>query len=142
MNATVRTTLLATLSVSGLLVSFLVLNVALVSAQGMSGDEPFSRVLFFFSVVFALAFGIAAACGLPWLGRHTAWTAGRAFAAGGAVGGAVHALGLKLLTDFEPELRTLTGGGPIGLFGLAAGLAALAIAVVLGAAFLRTTSSR
>ena len=142
MNATIRTTLLAIFSVAGLLVSFLVLNVALISIQGISGDEPFWRMLLFFSVAFAFAFGLAAACGLPWFGPYTPWMAGRAFATAGAVGGVVHAFALKLLTDFEPELRALTDGGPLGLFALGATLSALAVAVVLGTALLRRTSSR
>ena len=86
----------------GLLFSIVVLNIALVSIQASSGDEPLIPSLIFFVVSFALAFGLGAACTLRLGGRFTARRAAIAFAAGGAVGGAILAGSLRLVDLFEP----------------------------------------
>ena len=57
MNATLSTNIRLALSVLGLLFSSVVLMIALVAIQAMSGSEPFREPLTFFTVSFALAVG-------------------------------------------------------------------------------------
>jgi len=132
MNATPSTSIRIALSVLGLLVSMFVLMIALVATQAMSGSEPFREPLIFFTISFALAFGLGATSSLPLAGRYRAWPTALAFTSGGAVGGAVLASGLALITGFERQLRVLTDGGPLGIFLLAATVAALATPCVVG----------
>ena len=142
MNAILFTSIRVALSVLGLLVSIVVLMIALVAIQAMSGSEPFREPLIFFTVTFALVFGLGAICSLPLTGRYRAWPTALAFTSGGAVGGAVLASGLALITGFEGQLRTLTGGGPLGIFLLAAIVAALATPCAVGMWLLRTMTRR
>ena len=126
----------------GLLFSLVILNVALVSIQASSGDEPLTQALTFFVVSFALAFGLGAACTLPLGGRFTASRAAIAFAVGGAVGGAILAGSLRLVDLFEPALRALTGGGPIGHFLLLGVVGALAAPIAVGTWLLRRMTGK
>jgi hypothetical protein len=72
----------------------------------MTDGERFVDVLFFFSISFAVAFGLAAASIMSFTGKSKAWSAARTFASGGAVGGAFMALALKAVIDFEHQLRS------------------------------------
>jgi hypothetical protein len=67
---TAGTVALATLSGVGLLLSLLTLSISLVAVQAMSGTESLIELLLFFCGSFAISFGVAAACTLPWHGAH------------------------------------------------------------------------
>ena len=142
MNATLSTSIRVAVSVLGLLFSIVVLMIALVAIQAMTGSEPFHEPLTFFTISFALAFGLGGACSLPLTGRHRAWPTTLAFTSGGAVGGAVLASGLALITAFERPLRALTDGGPLSIFSFAATVVALATPIALGMSLLRITTRR
>ena len=124
------------IAVAGLLFSLVVLNIALLSTQASSGKEPLWQSLTFFTITFALAFGLGAGCALRLGGRYRMSRAAIAFATGGAVGGALLAGSLHLIDRFEPGLRALTRGGPIGTFLLAATVAALAVSIAVGTGLL------
>ena len=127
------------LSATGVVFGVLVLILSLVSIQGMSGGEPFARVLILFCLSFAVAFGIGA-MGVAALRQTDGLrSTALAFGAGGAAGGALLAVTLKIVTDFDAHLRTLTGGGPIGMFLLAGFVGALVIPVVIGTVLLKRT---
>lgn len=136
---TAGTVALATLSGVGLLLSLLTLSISLVAVQAMSGAEPLIEQLLFFSGSFAASFGVAAACTLPWFGPHRPLQAGGAYAVGGAVGGCLQAISLASVVRFEPQLRVLTDGGPLGMLVLAASLLAFGTAAVVGNVLLRRT---
>ena len=142
MNATISTSIRLGLSVLCLLFSVFVLMIALVSIQAMSGSEPFREPLTFFTIGFALAFELGATCSLPLTGRYRAWPTALAFTSGGAVGGAVLASGLALITGFERQLRALTDGGPLGIFLLAATVVALATPFAVGMSLLHMMTRR
>ena len=126
----------------GVLIAVVVMLLSLTAIQGMTGGQRFFDLLFFFSVSFAVAFGLAAASVMSLSGESKAWPAARAYASGGAVGGAFMALALKATVDFEHQLRLLTRGGPIGVFLLAAMLGAVSLPILVGAALMRRTRKR
>lgn len=126
-------------AVVGLLFSIFVLNVALVSTQASSGDEPFGQALLFFALSFAVAFGLGAASAAA-LGRlYRFWPTARAFGTGGAVGGVILAGSEQLIHRYEPLLRSITDGGPIGSFALVGLAVAVAAPVPIGLRLLRRT---
>jgi len=139
MNTPVTSVTKGLLAGLGVLIAVVVMLLSLTAIQGMTDRERFVDALFFFSLSFAVAFGLAAASVLSFIGRSKAWPAARAFATGGAVGGALMALALKAIVDFEHQLRVLTRGGPIGVFLLAAMLGALTVPVLIGEALLKRT---
>jgi hypothetical protein len=124
------------------LIAVVIMLLSLTAIQGMTDGERFVDLLFYFSVSFAVAFGLAAASVMSLSGESKAWPAARAYASGGAVGGAFMALALKALIDFEHQLRVLIRGGPIGVFLLAAMLGAVSLSILVGAALLRRTRRR
>ena len=139
---TAGTVALATLSGVGLLFSLVGLSLTLTAVQAMSGAEPLIVQLFFFCGSFAVFFGVAAACTLPWYRPHGPLQAGGAFGLGGAVGGALQAISLASVVRFEPQLRALTDGGPLGVFLLAADVLSFGTAVVVGRVLLRSLGPR
>jgi len=139
---TAGTVALATLSAVGLLLSLLTLSISLVAVQAMSGTESLIELLLFFCGSFAISFGVAAACTLPWHGAHGPLQAGGAFSIGGALGGGLQAISLASVARFEPQLRGLTDGGPLGMFLLAGNLLAFVTAGVVGRVLLRQAGRR
>lgn len=137
MNAVLAATVRAVLGVIGVLVAVLLLNVSLFSIQGMSGQGPFAPTLAFFTLSFALAFGVGAVSVCALTGRRKPWRTACAFGIGGGSGGALVALALRAVDQFDRQLRVLTGGGPLGGFLLAAILVALGIALLVGTALVR-----
>ena len=142
MNATVSTSIRVVFSMLGLLVSIVALALALVSIQAMSGSEPFREPLIFLTVSFAVAFGWGGVCSLPLTGRYRMWPTLVAFASGGAIGGAVLASALQLITVFETRLRASTDGGPLGIFVMAAIVGALVMPIAVGMPLLRRMTRR
>ena len=138
---TAGTVALATLSGVGLLLSLLTLSISLVAVQAMSGTESLIELLLFFCGS-AVSFGVAAACTLPWHGAHGPLQAGGAFSIGGAVRGGLQAISLASVARFEPQLRGLTDGGPLGTFLLAGNLLAFVTAGVVGRVLLRQAGRR
>jgi hypothetical protein len=137
MNAILAATVRAVVAVIGVLVALLLLNVSLFSIQGMSGQQPFAPTFVFFTLSFALAFGVGAVSVRALTGRRRLWPTACAFGIGGASGGALFALALRAVDQFEPQLRVLTGGGPLGGFLLAAALAAVGVTLLVGMAVVR-----
>ena len=139
---TAGTVALATLSGVGLLLSLLTLNISLIAVQAMRGTESLIELLVFFSASFAISFGVAAACTLPWYGPQGPLQAGGAFAVGGLVGGALQAISVDSIARFEPQLRAITDGGPLGIFLLTGNILAFATAAVVGTVLLRWAHRR
>ena len=142
MNATLAISIRVVFCVFGLFLSIGSLMLALVSIQGMSGSEPLQEILIFFTLSFAVAFGLGAVCSLPLTGRYRVWPTAVAFASGGAIGGGALAIGLGLITVFETRLRESTDGGPLGVFVMAAIIGALAMPITIGTRLLRTMTGR
>ena len=142
MNGAVGTVIQVALSVLGLLLSVLVLFMALLSIQAMSGTEPFRELLLFMSVSFALAYGLGASCVLPLTGRYRWWHVAAAFTAGGALGGSAFAAAIRLISVKETQLRAVTDGGPLGIFLLGATIGAVAIPLLIGIPVVRLLRRR
>ena len=139
---TAGTVALAALSGVGLLFSLVTVSITLVAGQAMSGAEPLSEQLMFYCGSFAVSFGVAAACTLPWYGPHRPLQAGGAYAVGGAVAGGLQAISLASVVRFEPQLRALTNGGPLGMCLVAATLLAFGTAAVVGRVLLQKAPLR
>ena len=142
MNTLLAATVRAVLGVLGLLAAVLLLNLSLFSIQGMSGQEPFGRMLTFLTLSFALAFGVGAGSVRALRGKPKPGPTVCAFAIGGGLGGALFALALRALDQFDSQLRTLTGGGPLGVFLLAATLGAVGSALLVGLLLARRFEKR
>ena len=129
-------------SVVGLLFSIVLLSLALTSIQAMSGREPFLQLLTFFGPIFAVAFGLGAACTLPLRGQYRMVASFVVFGIAGAIGGSMLAGALHLTSLFERDLRASTNGGPTGIFVMAAMVGAVATPVLIGTPMLRLTARR
>ena len=137
MGSIVRSTDRVAIAGMGILFALIAIPFLLISIQGMSGDEPLLGRLLFLSIGFAVAFGVGMASAAPLTKRYRPWPAAWDFAIGGAVGGAFLAVVLEAITRFDSQLRTVTGGGPTGVFLVGGILAALGISIGLGMALSR-----
>lgn len=101
----------------------------------MSGGENLFSLVLFFSTNFGAAFGLAGAAivsNIPQISWRRLFVGILTFAAGGALGGVFLSASLKSIDYFEPFLRRLTHGGPLGFFLLMAMALSLLIPCLVG----------
>jgi hypothetical protein len=126
-----------TLAATGLFIATFILLISVIAIQGMSGRDTIRNPLLFFTISFAIAFGLGAASVIALTGRYKIWAAVRTFAISGGVGGALLTISVKVIVSFDAQLRVLTRGGPLGSFLFAAMFVSIALPILVGTALLR-----